>query len=114
MNNAYWILSSFCFSLNPLISLLGSVYDLLSLGRNSGQRGGPFDLTQQLLREHPGFELQIWPILFVILFWAAGPASVTKEGSRSSQRPTEAISLQGPPGYTFLTCSHGMVSFQVP
>ena len=60
------------------------------------QRGGPFNPHPTVAKRTSRIRTQIWPVLFVTSFWAAGSASVIKEGSRSSQRLTETLSLQGP------------------
>ena len=61
INNAYWIPCSFCFVFKSTHQL-GSVYNLLSLGKNPRLREwSQLTPNSQLLREYPGFEPRSGP-----------------------------------------------------
>ena len=107
INNAYWIPCSFCFVFKSTHQL-GSVYNLLSLGKNPRLREwSQLTPNSQLLREYPGFEPRSGPSSLshhsgqqVLPVWQGS----TVEALRDSQRPPVC---RGPSGHNFLTCSQG-------
>ena len=89
-------MQSFCFFFKSTHQL-GSIYTLLSLLRKLRLREVEAIVPTPLsLSSTPRVWAQTRHVLLLTSLWASVSAGMTKEGSRCSLRPAEALSLQGP------------------